>query len=168
MGNITLIGMVGSGKSVLGKLLAKKLGYKFVDVDQIIESSGKKLQEIINKQGEKAFLRIEEKAILSLKGSKKIFSPGGSCIFSSKAMNHLRKISLVVFIDINFNTIKRRLNKDEIKQRGIIWLKKKSLKDIYFFRKPLYKKYSHIIIKLNERPHRENVKLLIQKLKKYI
>ena len=168
MKNITLIGMAGSGKSVLGKSLAKKLGYKFVDVDQIIESSGKKLQEIINKQGEKAFLKIEEKTILSLRGNKKIFSPGGSCVLSTKAMNHLKKISLIIFIDVNFSIIKKRLEKICFDKRGIIGLKKKSLKEIYTFRKHLYKKYSHLTIKLNERPYKENINLLIKKLKKHL
>ena len=148
--NITFIGMAGSGKSFLGELLAKKIGYEFVDVDKVIESHGEKLQDIIDKKGEDAFLKIEEKTILGLKGNKKIFSPGGSCVYSSKAMNYLRKISLVVFINVSYNIIKKRLEKAGLHKRGIVGLKNKPLRELYHTRKPEYEKYAHVEIKLGE------------------
>jgi len=77
--NITFIGMSGVGKSIIGKELAKRLNYKFLDIDELIEEKiGLKLQQIIDNSGEKRFLEIEKKTILGLgRLDNCVISPGG-------------------------------------------------------------------------------------------
>ena len=99
MENITLIGMAASGKSTLGKLLAKELDLEFVDGDVEIEKRGRMINDILNKEGDDAFMLVEEQVLCELDGNKKLFAPGGSCILSKKAMQHLKKISkIVIFV----------------------------------------------------------------------
>lgn len=107
--SITLIGMSGAGKSYWGKKLAEKIGYRFLDVDAAIEDKlGSKLQEIIDDKGEREFLKIEEQAILSLGDlNGYVISPGGSVVYSGKAMAFLKKISKVIFLDCPFGEIKK-------------------------------------------------------------
>ncbi|OGF49680.1 MAG: hypothetical protein A2231_08425 [Candidatus Firestonebacteria bacterium RIFOXYA2_FULL_40_8] len=145
--NITFIGMAGAGKSYMGKALAKKLGYRYLDFDAEIEKKYKKtLKELIRKRGENKFIRLEEKIVIKhTKERDTIFSPGGSIIYSKNAMHHLRRYSLVVYLDVPFNVISGRVK--SIIDRGIISRGSKTLKALYIKRKPLYRKYAHVVIK---------------------
>ncbi len=148
--NITLIGMTGAGKSVLGKQLAERLHYQFIDVDKLIEEQiGLKLQQILDKFGDEEFLKIEEKAVLNL-GSigHYVISPGGSIIYSSSAMTFLKSISKVVFLDASYENIKSKI--PNLDTRGILGLKTKGLKKLYEERTPLYSKYADIIVKVSD------------------
>ena len=167
MHNIALIGMPGCGKSTLGKLLASRLDYEFVDCDTIIESSGVKLQEIIDEKGEDEFLRIEEAVLLSLLGNGKIFSPGGSCVLSPNAMEYLRRISLLVFIDVPFEVLEKRLATGNIDKRGIVGLNEKTLKELFDFRRPLYLKYAHLMVNSDERTIQASVDILLSRVITY-
>jgi len=148
--NITLTGMPGVGKSVIGKELAKRLNYKFLDIDKIIEKKTKlNLQQIIDKFGDDKFLEIEEKTILELgKFDNCIISPGGSIIYSAEAMKFLKKNSVVVFLDFSLKSIKNRIS--NLPTRGIVGLKKKGLEALFNERMTLYKKYADITVKMSE------------------
>ncbi len=159
--NITLIGMPGVGKSVLGRKLAKRLGCKFLDIDEVIKKQiGLDPQEIIDKFGEKRVLEIEEEIVLNLGYiNNYIISPGGSIVYSKKAMLFLKKISKIIFLHASFRSIKRRLL--NISTRGIIGLKEKNLKELYKERNPLYKKYADIVVEV---PDNLDVTNLFKKL----
>ena len=148
--NITLIGMAGAGKSVTGKKLADRLDYKFIDIDEIIETNTcLKLQQIIDDLGDDGFLEIEERTVLELDELDNcIISPGGSVIYSVGAMRFLKENSAIVFLDTSFKSIQDRITDQE--GRGIIGLKKKSLEDLYDERQALYKKYADIEIEVSE------------------
>ena len=161
---IFLIGMPGCGKSTLGKLIAHRLGYEFVDCDVTIESSGQRLQQIIDEKGEKEFLRIEEEELLSLGGNRKIFSPGGSCVLSRNAMRYLRRISYVIFIDAPLPVLEKRLATENMHVRGIVGLKKKTLKDLFDLRRSLYLEYAHLVVNLNERSIQESLDILMERI----
>ena len=91
--NITLIGMPSSGKSTIGVLLAKRLGYSFVDVDIVIqEKEGRLLKEIIAEQGMDGFMEVENRINAELDVTHSVIAPGGSVIFGKEAMEHLRQI----------------------------------------------------------------------------
>jgi shikimate kinase len=146
--SVTLIGMPAVGKSIAGRELAKRLGYAFIDTDEIIERRlGMKLQQILDAFGDERFIEIEEEAILEMGNTdRRIISPGGSIVYSEKAMKLLSEISQIVFLNVSFRSIERRLaNKDT---RGIVGLKKKDLKALFDERLLLYRKYADIEIEL--------------------
>jgi shikimate kinase len=159
--------MPGCGKSTLGKLLAHKIGYKFVDCDRIIESCEGKLQQIIETHGDDEFLAIEEATLLSLKGRTKVFSPGGSCVLSPSGMLYVRQISLVVFIDVPLRIIERRLMTGNIDSRGIIGLKNMTLNELFDYRRPLHERYTHLVVILNDTPVRGSLDILLNKMTDY-
>jgi shikimate kinase len=145
--NITLIGMSGVGKSRIGRILSNRLGYNFIDIDEIIEkSSGKKLQEMIEELGNEKFLKTEEKAILGIgKIHNSVISPGGSSIYSETAMNFLKNNSKIIFLNATLEEIEKH-NLD-FSKRGIVGLEK-GLEKLFDERLPLYRKYADITIDL--------------------
>lgn len=148
--NITLIGMPLAGKSTVGKILAEVLGYDFIDTDKIIEEmTGYKLQDILDEFGEHHFLAIEEQAVLSLESiDNTIISPGGSIIYSAKAMGWLKEISTVIFLDISFETIAHRVT--GYPRRGIITMASTDIKSLFEERLPLYLKYADKTIHVDD------------------
>ncbi|AKB19909.1 MULTISPECIES: shikimate kinase [unclassified Methanosarcina] len=159
--NITLIGMAGAGKSTIGKALARRLNYTFIDVDSMItQRTGMPLQTLIDKQGDCAFIRFEEEAILGLgQVDNCIISPGGSVVYSENAMEYLKKISNVVFLDTPFRSIVKRI--PNARKRGIVGLRDRSLKKLFEERLVLYHKYADFSIKLKGR---ENIQGLVDKI----
>ncbi|MGB9940622.1 shikimate kinase [Methanosarcina sp.] len=159
--NITLIGMAGAGKSTIGRVLAKRLGYTFIDVDHLItENTGMSLQALIDKEGDSALIRFEEEAILRLEQMNGcIISPGGSVVYSEKAMGHLKEISKIIFLDAPFRSIVRRL--PNARKRGIVGLRDRSLKELFEERMVLYRKYADFSIKLKGR---ENIQEIAERV----
>lgn len=148
--NITLIGMAGVGKSFVGQKLAERLNYKFIDVDEIIEEkTNKKLQEIINKEGDEKFIKIEGKTVLDLGKIKDcVISPGGSVIYSEKAMEFLKNNTTIIFLNDSFERIQKRITDKET--RGIIGLKKENFEKLFEERMKLYNKYADVIIEISD------------------
>lgn len=143
--NITLIGMPASGKSTVGVLLAKRLGYSFVDSDIVIqEKTGKLLKEIIAEQGTDGFLKVEEEVNSQLDVQRSVIAPGGSVIYGPKAMKHLKEISEVVYLKLSYEDVKMRLG--DLKDRGVALKDGMTLKDLYDERIPLYEQYADITI----------------------
>jgi len=143
--NIVLIGMSGAGKSTLGVLLAKTLGMDFMDTDILIQqSAGNLLQEIIDRDGPENFLALEEKMISGLDLQNSVIATGGSVVYSKKAMDALKQTGRIVYLDVPFRTIEKRLK--NITGRGIVITKGKDLKDVYAERVPLYQKYGEIAV----------------------
>ncbi len=139
--NITLIGMPASGKSTIGVLLAKRLGYSFVDVDIVIqEETGKLLKEIIEEQGTEGFLKVEEEINSQLDVARSVIAPGGSVIYGPAAMEHLKKISTVVYLKLDYSELEQRLG--DLKDRGVALKNGMTLMD----RVPLYEKYADITV----------------------
>jgi shikimate kinase len=161
--NITLIGMPGAGKSTIGRALAQRLNFTFIDVDCLIkEKAGMTLQVLIDKQGDLALIRFEEEAILKLEHVDEcIISPGGSVVYSVKAMEHLNKMSKIVFLDAPFRSIVKRIR--NTRNRGIVGLRDRSLKELFEERVILYKKYADFSINIRER---ENVQRIVERIVK--
>ena len=111
--NIALIGHMGSGKTVLGKLIAKKMKLKHIDSDRLIEQNSKKtINEIFNEKGEYYFRKIEEKTIINLFDKENIvLSLGGGSILSKKTRIFLKEKFITIFLDIEINILIDRLKK---------------------------------------------------------
>ena len=147
MENIILIGMPSCGKSTVGVILAKRLGYRFSDSDLLIqEREGMLLHQIIDEKGIDGFLKIENDVNKSLSFTKTVISTGGSVVYCDEAMEHLKKIGKVVYIDISYETLVRRLG--DYSHRGVIIKSGSTLYDMYKERQALYEKYADITVKI--------------------
>jgi shikimate kinase len=153
---IILIGMPACGKSTVGVLLAKRLGYRFVDSDlHIQEAEGKLLQEIIDEQGMNGFLAIEEKVNLDLgtSDSRWVIATGGSAVYSPAAMAHFCEIGTVVYLKLSYKTVRRRLG--NFSHRGVVMPEGYTLRRLYDERCALYEQYAHITIEEAPLPMQE-------------
>ncbi len=144
---VVLIGMAGAGKSTIGSALAKTLGFSFTDLDEYIrEKDGKTVQDIINSRGEEALLQMEKQSMYEIDMNRRVIAPGGSIIYHADLMEYLKHQSVLIYLDDTFENIERKLK--NAPTRGIVGFKSKSLREIYDERRPLYSKYSHIIVHL--------------------
>ena len=143
--NIILIGMPASGKSCMGRALSKAMRMKNIDTDRVIEQrTGKKLQDIINVDGLDEFKRIEEDILCSIEGKNLIISTGGSAVYYERAMEHFRRIGVVIYLYASLTTIVKRLG--DFSKRGIALRDGQTIEDLYNERCELYEKYAHITI----------------------
>lgn len=143
--NITLIGMPGVGKSTVGVVLAKVLGYRFLDSDlEIQEQTGKLLHELIREHGDDGFLEIENKVNANLDVKHTVIATGGSVVYGEKAMQHLKEISTIVYLRLPYEDLKIRLG--DLHERGVVLKSGQTLKDLLDVRTPLYEKYADIIV----------------------
>ncbi len=143
--NIVLIGMPGVGKSTIGVVLAKVLGYQFVDADLVIqEKEGKLLCEIIEEVGADGFLEVENRINSQIEAHHAIIATGGSVVYGREAMEHLRQIGTVIYLKLPYEELNRRLR--DIKGRGVVLRDGQTLRDLYEERVPLYEKYADITV----------------------
>lgn len=143
--NIVMIGMPAAGKSTIGVLLAKRLGYSFVDVDLVIqEKEGKLLKEIIAEVGTQGFLAVEERVNAELNPKRAVIAPGGSVIYGKKAMEHLREIGTVVYLKIGYEDLLARVGNP--KDRGVALKDGMTLLDLYRERVPYYERYADVTV----------------------
>lgn len=145
MNNIVLIGMPGVGKSTIGVILAKVLGYEFIDSDLLIQAQEKcLLKDIIEEKGLEGFIKIENQVNSEIETSKTVIATGGSVIYGKEAMEHLDKIGTIVYISLSLDKLQNRLG--NMKQRGVVLKDGQTLKSLYEERCPLYEEYADIII----------------------
>lgn len=161
--NITLIGMPGVGKSTIGVILAKIIGYEFVDSDIVIQKKeGKLLREIIADVGSLGFLKIENRVHTEMELTNSIISPGGSICYCSQALEHLRDISTVVYLKLDYPQLKHRLG--NLTARGVVLKTGQSLYDLYEERTPLYERYAHVVIDETNLSVEETIKAVMEAL----
>ena len=145
--SIVLIGMPSCGKSTLGVLLAKRLGYRFIDSDLIIqEREGKLLHEIISEKGVDGFLEIENEINASIDDKGAVIATGGSVIYGEKAMETLKSLGKIVYLNIPFEEMHRRLG--DFSHRGVIMRNGNTLAEMYVERAQLYEKYADITVEV--------------------
>lgn len=143
--NLVLVGMPASGKSTVGVILAKVIGYDFIDTDILIQKAEKKrLSQIIEEQGVDGFLKVENRVNASVAADHCVIATGGSAVYGEEAMRHLKKIGHVIYLKVGFETIRRRLK--NIKKRGVALKEGQTLRDLYNERVILYEKYADTTI----------------------
>lgn len=162
--NIILVGMPGCGKSTVGVVLAKTLGMDFLDTDLVIcKQQGCTLQKIIEDKGLGCFEKIESAVGQSLDVKGTVVATGGSMVLCDEAMEHLRSIGRVVFIDVELSELERRIT--NITTRGITFREGETLGDVYRYRRSFYEKYADITVQVDAAGSIENtVEKLVEKL----
>lgn len=162
--NIVLIGMPGVGKSTIGVVLAKLLGYTFIDSDLIIQQEQKRLlKEIIESEGVDGFIQIENDVNCNIKEKNAIIATGGSVVYGREAMEHLKEIGIIVYLKLDYEPLRERLG--DIKNRGVVLREGQDLKALYEERTPLYEKYADVIIDEKDMGAEDTIEEIIQKLK---
>ena len=145
MKNVIFIGMPAVGKSTVGVIVAKRLGYRFLDTDLLIqEQEGKLLKEIIAERGTEGFLEIEDRVNAGVSTERSVISPGGSVVYCENAMKHYKEIGIVVYLKISFDIINSRLK--NARNRGVVLKDGQTFRDLYNERTALFEKYADVTI----------------------
>ena len=143
--NLVLIGMPGCGKSTVGVVLAKILGWDFVDVDLLIQKRyGKRLQEIIEAEGNDGFLEREADTIEQMDCNRTVIATGGSAVLNPRGLKKLRQLGRLVYLQHPYEEIHRRI--PNLATRGITLAEGQTLKDLYDYRTPIYERSADITI----------------------
>lgn len=161
--NIILIGMPGVGKSTIGVILAKIMGYRFVDADIVIqEQEGRLLKDIIAQEGVDGFIKIEDRVNRNLNMKKAVIATGGSAVYGKNAMDNYKETSTIIYLKLDYEALDDRLS--DIKGRGVVLRDGQTLKDIYDERTKLYEKYADIIIDEGSLDVEKTVERLLEEL----
>lgn len=159
--NIILIGMPGAGKSTIGVILAKTLGMDFLDSDlAICKETGTTLQNILDTQGQEAFLEIEKQVILGLHPEKTVVATGGSVPLKKEAMEHLKKDGTVIYLKVPLQELEHRLS--NIKTRGIAFGPGENLETLYNYRIPIYESWADLTIEMD--PNRNDIENMVDQI----
>lgn len=162
--SVILIGMPSSGKSTLGVLLAKELGYSFIDADLLIQQSeGRLLHEIIAERGEQEFLTIENKINAAITCTTAVISTGGSAIYCEEAMKALSRLGRVVYLRISLDEMLARLG--DYTHRGVVMLGAKTLEQLYFEREALCRRYADVTVDVIGGDIPTTMRALLEKLR---
>lgn len=165
MKNIVLIGMPGVGKSTAGVVLAKVLGYQFLDADLVIQEEEKRLlHEIIKDEGTEGFIEIENRVNASINVEQSVIATGGSVVYGKEAMEHLKEIGTVVYLELPYEALEKRLH--NIKGRGVVLKDGQTLYDLYEERVLLYEKYADVIVDETNLDVEQTIQKIIEELKK--
>lgn len=162
--NIVLIGMPGAGKSTVGRLVAKRLGYAFVDVDPLIVKhfSAPNLQTVLDAMGNEAFLDAEAEVISALRCENTVLSPGGSAVLRERGAKHLKELGVTVYLKPSAEALTKRLG--NLATRGVTLEKGQTVKDLYDYRAPYYEKYADITIAGDQADAAETAELVLSAL----
>ena len=162
--NISLCGMMGSGKSTIGKILANKLDYNFIDVDKMIEIKAKKtIINIFQEDGEKYFRDLEEEITINILNSNEtIVSLGGGAIINKNIRKSIKKNSYSIYLKVDVDILTKRLQNS--KTRPLIYKKnsKNELMSLINKRETYYQK-ADLIVK-NEKNISKTVENIIKKI----
>ena len=154
MDNIILCGFMGCGKSTIGKIIAKKTGKKFIDMDPYIEEKAEmKISEIFEKFGEASFRDMEHEACKELSEMKgMVIASGGGAFTFDRNVEVFKGKDKIIFLDVELETIKYRLRNDKVRPLLQRPDKDKAMEELYNKRFPIYQKASDIIVKGQNTP----------------
>ena len=165
MKNIILIGMPAVGKSTVGVVVAKRIGYEFIDTDLLIQKQEKRLlKEIIAEEGNERFLEIENQVNRDLQAENAVISPGGSVVYCEEAMQHFKEIGTVIYLHATYEVIYKRIT--NAKNRGVVLKEGQTLKDLYDERVKLFEKYADYTVSEEGLDLEETIDMVLELLDK--
>jgi shikimate kinase len=163
MGNIILLGMPSSGKSTKGRSIAEMLEMDFIDTDELIkEKAGADPAELVERYGREFFLKVQDRTVSGLKVENTVIATGGGIIYSKGAMERLNKLGTVVFLNVPLDIISKRVDRN----RKLSGRTGESLRELFFERQPLYRKYADIEIDCEGLESDEIVREVIKEIKR--
>lgn len=161
--NIIFIGMPAVGKSTVGVVVAKRLGYEFIDTDLLIQKQeGRLLREIIAEEGIDGFLAIENQVNREVEADGAVISPGGSVVYCEEAMAHYKETGTVVYLQADFEEISGRLK--NAKKRGVALREGQTLRDLYDERTKLFEAYADITVSETGQELSETIEKVLEAL----
>lgn len=164
MRNVSLIGMPGSGKSTVGVLLAKELGFSFVDTDLLIQrQEGALLQSVLDRLGTERFLDTEAEVIAALDCQRTVIAPGGSAVLRDLGARRLKELGPVLYLKLPCAALERRLG--DLASRGVTLAPGQTLQDLYDYRVPYYEKYADLVIDADQPRLEDTVALALAALR---
>jgi shikimate kinase len=150
--NIILLGMPGAGKSTVGVLAAKRNGMGFIDTDILIQQEQHRpLQWIIDTEGYRRLREIEEEVLVRLDTVDTVIATGGSAVYSKKAMEHLKKNGIALFLDTAVEELHTRVG--DYSTRGIAKEPGQTFEQLFAERTPLYRHYADFTINSETKGH---------------
>lgn len=161
--NIILIGMPGAGKSTIGVVLAKRLGFSFLDTDLVIQEKQKMLlHEILDEYGQDGFNEVENAILSEIFAKNSIIATGGSAVYGKDAMQNMKELGKIVYLKISYEELEHRLGDLEhrlgdLEERGVSMKEGQTLRSLYEERLPLYEKYAEDTIDCDGKSIREIV-----------
>lgn len=163
--NIALIGMPAVGKSTVGVLLAKKMGFDFMDTDIVIQAKEHQtLAQIIARHGLEQFLEIEKQHLLDIRCTRHVIATGGSVIYKPEAMRHLAETCVIVYLAVDLDVLKTRLS--DVITRGVAISPGKTIDALYRERVPLYERYADLAVHCRKQFPEQVAKQIIQSMPK--
>lgn len=146
--NIILIGMPGAGKSTVGVILAKRLGFHFTDTDLLIQSREKsRLQKIIDSKGLDYFRHVEEEVLCNLHLEYNVIATGGSVVYYQQGLSTLSQTGHLIYLQVSLETLSKRIA--DMGQRGLVMGKNQTFEQLYQERTPLYEQKADLTINCN-------------------
>ncbi|MBQ7618422.1 MAG: shikimate kinase [Desulfovibrio sp.] len=153
--------MPGAGKTTIGRQLAHKLRWPYLDSDHLIEAAyGHRLQDIVDATDKEGFLDLESKVICAIRAQRTILGTGGSAIYREAAMQHLQSLGPIVYLEVSLDILEERVALNP--ERGIAMAPGQSLADIFKEREVLYKKWSNFTCSNNQASIEDCVEKIIK------
>ena len=166
--NIALIGFMGTGKTVVGKALAEKLGKSFVELDLLIEQkAGKAISEIFQQEGETAFRELEIEATREVsKGRDLVIACGGGIVLNKINVDRLKENAIIVYLTASPGVILKRVANEEGK-RPLLEVENPTLtiREMLRFRKLFYERAADITVSTSRLDIDSAAELIISRLK---
>ncbi len=146
--NIYLVGLMGAGKTTIGKVLARRLSFAFIDSDlEIAQRTGVSLPTIFEIEGEEGFRKREAQVVAEIAAlDKHVVATGGGVVLFRENREKLRGSGLVIYLNVPLHTLYERTRHD--KNRPLLQVKDplQKLKELHVQRDPLYREVADIVV----------------------
>lgn len=162
-GCITFIGMAGAGKTTVGRLVARALGWAFVDSDHVIEAVfAAPLQSVADALSKDEFIEVEARIVGALRLCRTVIATGGSVVYRPSTMEHLASLGPVVYLDVPMKVVLERIARNP--DRGLAIAPGQTIEDLFREREALYRRYATLSVEASGVTPAESARLALEKL----